>query len=55
MLTVGRGEAFILNMPPDTTGRIPKEYVDATAKFGQALKAFNTPIAKVVAVVGQGQ
>ena len=47
MLTVGRGEAFILNMPPDTTGRIPKEYAAETAKFGKALKAFNTPVAKV--------
>jgi len=47
MLTVGRGEALILNMPPDTTGRIPKEYAAETAKFGQALKGFNTPVAEV--------
>lgn len=47
MLTVGRGETFILNMPPDTTGRIPAEYVAETTKLGQALKAFNNPIAKV--------
>jgi alpha-L-fucosidase len=47
MLTNGRGETLILNMPPDTTGRIPQEYVDETTKLGQALKAFDTPVAKV--------
>eukprot|EP00730_Choanoeca_flexa_P001381 TRINITY_DN10611_c0_g1_i4.p1 TRINITY_DN10611_c0_g1~~TRINITY_DN10611_c0_g1_i4.p1 ORF type:complete len:572 (+),score=87.06 TRINITY_DN10611_c0_g1_i4:28-1716(+) len=47
MLTVGRGENFILNMPPDTTGRIPREYAEETRKLGQALKAFENPVAKV--------
>lgn len=67
MLTVGRGENFILNMPPDTTGRIPAEYVAETSKFGAALNAtLATPLAQVfnqtvtcgtpvVATVPQGQ
>ncbi|EDQ84293.1 uncharacterized protein MONBRDRAFT_30422 [Monosiga brevicollis MX1] len=48
MLTVGRGENFILNMPPDTTGRIPAEYVAATTTFGNALReSFARPTAVV--------
>eukprot|EP00043_Microstomoeca_roanoka_P005657 m.57165 g.57165 ORF g.57165 m.57165 type:complete len:589 (-) comp13056_c0_seq1:244-2010(-) len=44
LLTVGRGENFILNLPPDTTGRIPQEYVNEAALFGNALRqTFNNP------------
>lgn len=46
MLTWGRGDNFILNMPPDTTGQIPQKYVDATTAFGNAFRAtFQNPVA----------
>eukprot|EP00049_Salpingoeca_infusionum_P003523 m.67579 g.67579 ORF g.67579 m.67579 type:complete len:183 (+) comp12163_c0_seq17:1741-2289(+) len=41
-------EAFILNLPPDTTGRIPQEYVDEVTKFGDALRvSFNSSLAEI--------
>jgi alpha-L-fucosidase len=45
-LTWGRGDAFILNMPPNTTGVIAEEYTAAGAGFGDALRAsFGKPLA----------
>jgi len=49
-LTWGRGDAFILNMPPNTTGVIQDEYVEAATAFGNALRAsLATPLAQASA------
>ncbi|EGD82959.1 hypothetical protein, variant [Salpingoeca rosetta] len=48
LLTVGRGENFILNLPPDTTGRIPDEYVRVVSAFGDAVRAtFSSPLGSI--------
>eukprot|EP00055_Hartaetosiga_balthica_P017438 m.117021 g.117021 ORF g.117021 m.117021 type:complete len:568 (-) comp9316_c0_seq1:420-2123(-) len=38
LLTYGRGENFILNMPPTKTGRIYEGHVDVAQKFGNAFR-----------------
>eukprot|EP01052_Picozoa_sp_SAG31_P026509 SAG31_NODE_2406_length_5762_cov_6.711107_7_plen_162_part_00 len=44
--TIGRGTAFILNMPPDVTGQIPEYMVKETTAFGMALRAtMDAPVA----------
>jgi len=35
----GRGSAFILNVPPNSSGVIPEEYVDAARGVGDAIRA----------------
>ena len=37
--TMGRGTAFILNMPPDITGQIPTYFTKETDAFGASLRA----------------
>lgn len=37
--TVGRGSNMILNVPPNTTGKIPEEYAASAAAFGRAIAA----------------
>jgi len=36
---IGRGQNFILNMPPNRTGVIPYEYAAEGKRFGDALRA----------------
>eukprot|EP01006_Ploeotia_vitrea_P006451 TRINITY_DN13168_c0_g1_i1.p1 TRINITY_DN13168_c0_g1~~TRINITY_DN13168_c0_g1_i1.p1 ORF type:complete len:468 (-),score=20.02 TRINITY_DN13168_c0_g1_i1:91-1452(-) len=50
--TVGRGDNFIFNLPPDETGQIPERYVKAVTEFGNALRAtFHTAVANISGAV----
>ena len=57
--TVGRGSSYILNVPPDTSGKIPDSFVQELSLLGAALNAsFSTPVVSAgvsgVGVVGVG-
>ena len=43
LATAGRGSHFILNMPPNTTGVIPEEFVTAARGMGNAVRASFAP------------
>jgi len=54
LATVGRGQNFILNVPPDTTGQIPEAYVNETAKLGHYIKAlYAQPLVSIINVEHQ--
>ena len=45
-LGYGQGNAFILNIPPNSTGVIPDELVSEVAKLGQLIReTYGTPVA----------
>jgi hypothetical protein len=46
--TVGRGTHWLLNVPPNSSGLIPQDYVDELTKFGTALTAtIDAPLGSV--------
>jgi len=50
VMTIGRGYNSIMNLPPNTTGIIPEEYVEQTRKFGAMYRAtFANPIGQTTA------
>ena len=51
LATVGRGAHWILNLPPNTTGVIPEEYVHAVTRTGTAIRnSFGTNVGRVGSV-----
>jgi alpha-L-fucosidase len=52
LATVGRGSRFILNVPPNTTGVIPHEFVHSVTQMGDAVRdSFGTDMGKASAPV----
>lgn len=50
--TVGLGANTIINLPVDTRGLVPDEFVEAAEKLGQAIEErFSTPIAETDGVI----
>lgn len=48
LATSGRGSHFILNMPPNTTGLIPQEFVDSVSSLGKGIRStFDTNVGAV--------
>ena len=43
LVTIGRGNTYILNMPPNTTGVIPSYLTNESAQLGRAVKASFSP------------
>ena len=43
LVTIGRGNTYILNMPPNTTGVIPEYLTNESAQLGRAVKASFAP------------
>jgi len=41
--TIGRGDTYILNMPPNTTGVIPEYLTNETSQLGAAIRASFSP------------
>ena len=49
MNSVGVGAGYILNVPPDSTGQIPDEWVTPAAELGHALRAsWRAPLASLL-------
>ena len=53
LVTIGRGNTYILNMPPNTTGVIPEYLANETALLGAAVAASFSPASAQARVVGQ--
>ena len=53
LVTIGRGNTYILNMPPNTTGLIPEYYVNETDALGAAVAASFSPASAQARVVDQ--
>jgi len=50
--TIGRGNTYILNMPPNTTGVIPEYLTNESAQLGHAVKASFAPQTAVARMTG---
>ena len=45
--SVGRGQPLLLNVPPDTTGVLPQDFVDRVAELGETIRdTFRTDLTK---------
>jgi hypothetical protein len=53
LVTIGRGNTYILNMPPNTTGVVPEIYYNETDALGAAVRASFSPESALARVVGQ--
>ena len=53
LVTIGRGNTYILNMPPNTTGVIPEYLYNETALLGQATRASFSPESAQARLVNQ--
>lgn len=42
--SVGRGQPLLLNVPPDTTGVLPQDFVDRVAELGRPSGIRSAPI-----------
>ena len=50
LVTIGRGNTYILNMPPNTTGVIPSYLTNESAQLGRAVKASFSPDSAIARV-----
>jgi alpha-L-fucosidase len=53
LVTIGRGNTYILNMPPDTTGLIPQYLSNETDQLGEAVEASFSPQSAQARLVDQ--
>lgn len=53
LVTIGRGNTFIVNMPPNTTGLIPDYYANETSQLGAAVAASFSPASAQSRLVDQ--
>jgi hypothetical protein len=53
LVTIGRGNTYILNMPPNTTGLIPDYYANETDQLGAAVAASFSPASAQSRLVDQ--
>lgn len=53
LVTIGRGNTYILNLPPDTTGQIPAYYTNETFQLGRAVQASFSPESAQARLVNQ--
>jgi hypothetical protein len=53
LVTIGRGNTYILNMPPNSTGLIPEYLTNESAQLGRAVKASFSPDSAVSRLVNQ--
>ncbi len=51
LVTIGRGNTYILNMPPNTTGLIPDYLANETEQLGAAVKASFAPATALARLV----
>jgi alpha-L-fucosidase len=53
LVTIGRGNTYILNMPPNTTGIIPEYLYNETNQLGAATKASFSPESALARITNQ--
>ena len=53
LVTIGRGDTYILNMPPNTTGVIPAYLTNESAQLGRAVAASFSPESALARLVNQ--
>jgi hypothetical protein len=53
LVTIGRGNTYILNMPPDMTGTVPEYLYNETAQLGAATRASFSPESAQARLVNQ--
>lgn len=53
LVTIGRGNTYILNMPPDMTGEIPAYFTNETAQLGRAVQSSFSPASAQARLVNQ--
>jgi hypothetical protein len=53
LVTIGRGNTYILNMPPNSTGVIPEYLTNESAQLGRAVNASFSPESAVAQLVDQ--
>jgi len=53
LVTIGRGNTYILNMPPDMTGTVPEYLYNETALLGAATRASFSPESAQARLVNQ--
>lgn len=51
LVTIGRGNTYILNMPPDMTGQVPAYYFNETDQLGAAVQASFSPASALARLV----
>ena len=52
--SVGRGQPLLLNVPPDTTGVLPEDFVDRVSELGETIRdTFRTDLTKQEGVTAE--